>query len=254
MMTRTQNFKMMGWGTAMLLSAAFIGTGAIAQTMVDTGASLAIAGATQSVALPMPTDPVDPNGAAATTPEEPDNTGPAQGQVSSAQGVQTPGSPQQEAYRKKREEQLLIALDNAYQKNILVRDPGLKPDQAGNLLFTIWEHMLLDEWRKGVTTATPLPTEKSTASGANVITGPREISLAGIAYVNNDSWTIWMNGQRMKPDSLPREVMDIDVHKQYIDLKWFDAATNLIYPVRLRPHQRFNLDTRIFLPGTPAGN
>jgi hypothetical protein len=212
-----QRMKMMGWGTAMMLSAAFVGTGAIAQTLNAPGMA-------------------------------PPATGMAASSVTPTQATQQ----EKEEYRKKREEQLLIALDNAYQNNIKLHDAGVKPEEVGSLLFTIWEHMLLDEWRKGVTTAAPTPgEEKATAGTAK---GLREISLAGIAYVNKDNWTIWLNGQRMKPNSLPREVMDINVGKQYVELKWYDASTNLIYPVRLRPHQRFNLDSRIFLPGTPASN
>jgi hypothetical protein len=46
--------------------------------------------------------------------------------------------------------------------------------------------------------------------------------------------------------------MDIKVSRAYIDLKWFDGYTNKIYPIRLRPQERFNLDSRIFLPGTGA--
>jgi hypothetical protein len=32
-------------------------------------------------------------------------------------------------------------------------------------------------------------------------------------------------------------------------MKWFDEYTNQVFPIRLRPHQRFNIDARMFLPG-----
>ena len=82
--------------------------------------------------------------------------------------------------------------------------------------------------------------------------GIREISLSGILFKGKDSWVVWLNGKRLAPDALPKEVIDIKVAESHVDLRWFDAYTNLIYPIRIRPHQRFNLDTRIFLPGITA--
>ena len=71
-------------------------------------------------------------------------------------------------------------------------------------------------------------------------------------YASGEDWVVWLNGQRVTPEAVPKQIIDIQVKNDYIELKWFDSWTNLIYPVRLRPHQRFNLDTRIFLPGTAA--
>lgn len=159
-------------------------------------------------------------------------------------------SPAEQAeYQQRRGEQLLIALDNTYQHKTRLGNPGVKPEEVGSIVLTVWEHMLIEEWRAGATVRIPVPEEGEAHSGP---TGLRELSLGGIVYANNSDWTIWLNGQRLKPDALPREVMDINVRKKYIELKWYDSSTNLIYPIRLRPHQRFNLDSRIFLPGTPA--
>ena len=68
-------------------------------------------------------------------------------------------------------------------------------------------------------------------------------------YSQADNWVVWLNGQRVTPEAIPKEIMDIKVRKDYVELKWYDSFSNLIYPVRLQPHQRFNLDSRIFLPG-----
>ena len=49
---------------------------------------------------------------------------------------------------------------------------------------------------------------------------------------------------------LIRQDLNVPIKDGYIEIKWYDSYTNLVYPLRLRPHQRFNLDNRIFLPGT----
>lgn len=201
-----RGLSMMGWGTAMLLSAAFIGTGAVAQGLADASTPPAVIPA-----------------------------------AASAQ--------EQEQFRQKRDEQLLIALDSTYQQKRVLGETGPRPQEVGSLVFTMWEHMLIEEWRNtdNINTRAPDAGEQVAAPG-----GIREIALSGIVWRSNTDWTVWLNGQRLKPDALPREVMDINVRKRYVELKWYDASTNLIYPVRLRPHQRFNLDSRMFLPGTAA--
>lgn len=77
----------------------------------------------------------------------------------------------------------------------------------------------------------------------------REISLGGILYTSNNDWVIWLNSEKITPKNIPPAIMDVDVYKDHIKLKWLDFQTNQIFPVKLRPHQRFNFDTRIFLPG-----
>jgi len=77
----------------------------------------------------------------------------------------------------------------------------------------------------------------------------RELSLGGILYSDKKDWTIWLNGQRITPATKPEEVVGLKVFKDYIELKWFDKKSLQIYPIRLRSHQRFNLDNNLFLPG-----
>ena len=113
------------------------------------------------------------------------------------------------------------------------------------LFFTKWQHALLQEAREGYE-GRPLDSESEKTS---VVKGPREISLGGIVFSSKEQWTIWLNGKRITPDAIPREVMDLKVANDYIEIKWFDAFTNQIFPIRLRAHQRFNIDSRIFLPG-----
>ena len=77
----------------------------------------------------------------------------------------------------------------------------------------------------------------------------REVYLSGLVFVHEKDWTVWLNGMRIKPDAIPDEIKDIKVYKTHIDIKWFDEYNNKIYPIRLKPHQRFNVDTHVFLPG-----
>jgi hypothetical protein len=131
--------------------------------------------------------------------------------------------------------------------NVQIEDPNT----LRSLLFTSWQHALLQEYRRGDQVYRPpsgMESEDTLSKGRGV----REISLGGIAYKNADQWTVWLNGKRVTPKAIPLEVMDIKVYSEYVELEWLDAYNNLIYPVRLRPHQRFNLDSRIFLPGVPA--
>ncbi|MGE4314491.1 MAG: hypothetical protein AB7E85_09530 [Pseudobdellovibrionaceae bacterium] len=85
--------------------------------------------------------------------------------------------------------------------------------------------------------------------GPQLVPAIREISLGGIMYNAPDDWIIWLNKEKITPEALPEEVMGVDVHKDYVELRWFDKQTNKIFPVRLRPNQRFNLDALLFLPG-----
>jgi hypothetical protein len=210
-----RKMTVMSWSTSLMLSVAFITFGAVAQE------------AAQSLVEPQP---IAVESVATTTPM-------AEAGTTIMNDASQKGD---------REIKLLQGLDETFQKNKVLRAPGIAGDKVGSVLFTLWEEMMIEEWRNSDKINTRAP---SLGENAGVSTGIRELSLSGIVYKSPTDWTVWMNGQRLKPDALPREIMDIKVHKKYIDLKWYDASSNLIYPIRLRPHQRFNLDSRMFLPG-----
>lgn len=131
------------------------------------------------------------------------------------------------------------------------------PQQNISLLFQAWEYAMLKEAKSRMGTVRPATEGELQASlkdGAAKKRGVRELGLGGILYRSDKDWTIWLNGNRVTPNAIPKQVMDIKVKQDHIDLKWFDSYTNLIYPLRLRPHQRFNLDNRIFLPGAGQTN
>lgn len=137
--------------------------------------------------------------------------------------------------------------------------PVFRPEEYASLVFTFWEQDAIELARRaangdGSTRAvTDYQIEESQKRDLTEKIKPppekREIRLAGILFNEQDNWTIWLNEKRVTPEALPKEVIDLKVYKSYIEFKWFDDYTNRIYPIRLRPHQRFNIDTRIFLPG-----
>lgn len=124
-----------------------------------------------------------------------------------------------------------------------------------SLFFTFWEHNAIKDARNARGAARPpddsefvLP-EGEKLERIKPPPEEREIKLGGIVYTHKGDWTIWLNSKQIKPDALPKEIVELRVYKEYIEVKWLDDYTQQIYPIRLRPHQRFNLDSRIFLPG-----
>ncbi len=129
----------------------------------------------------------------------------------------------------------------------------ITPDMVPSLFFTYWQHQAITDAKNSRGVVRP-PSQAELDAMANgedfePDIGPREIYLSGIVYKNAEDWVIWLNGQRVTPGAVPKEVMDLRVFDEYIELKWLDDYKNSIYPIRLQPHQRFNLDTRIFLTG-----
>lgn len=149
---------------------------------------------------------------------------------------------------------LSMDMHDALRLNMDVRKPDVEPARLKTLFFSLWQHSLLQDAKQKFRTRPPEASELSAVSQGPKPRGHRELSLGGIVYADANDWTIWLNNQRITPKALPKEVLDIKVYRHHIELKWIDAYNNLIYPVRLRPHQRFNLDSKIFLPGAGVEN
>lgn len=139
------------------------------------------------------------------------------------------------------------------QENKPQKKREVKPEDITSLFFTYWQYQSIQD-SKSVRGVIRPPTEAELAAierGDDIKpkASERYLSLAGIVYTNEDDWTIWFNSKRITPDAVPPEVLDLKVHEEYIELKWFDDYTNQVFPIRLRAHQRFHMDQRIFLPG-----
>lgn len=119
-----------------------------------------------------------------------------------------------------------------------------------SLFFTYWQHQAIRDVlnSRGFVKA---PTEAELNAEDEFIPdrGIRELKLGGILFKNEKEWIIYLNNERVKPDSIPEQILDLIVFEKHIELKWLDEHSNMIYRVRLKPHQRFNLDQRIFLSG-----
>jgi hypothetical protein len=129
------------------------------------------------------------------------------------------------------------------------------PPSIPSLLFTPAQQSLLREARNGFNTRAPSAAELAEAGigAGGDLQSPnmsvRSLSLGGIVFLTPDEWTIWLNSKRVTSDKIPTEAVDLRVYKEFIELRWFDAQTNQIFPIRLRPNQTFNLDARTFVPG-----
>lgn len=128
----------------------------------------------------------------------------------------------------------------------------VSPNAIGPMLFTFWENSAINEAlvARGKSGAIKRMPEGET--GEEIVKPPpeeREIKLGGILYVSSSDWIVWLNGKRVTPKALPKEVLDLKVYEKYVEIRWFDEYTNQVFPIRLRPHERFNIDSRVFIPG-----
>lgn len=121
-----------------------------------------------------------------------------------------------------------------------------------SLLFSRLEYERIRKALEQRGSAAILPDEATgDESGAEegVILEGRDIRLSGIFFKNTEDWIIWLNDQRLTPQRLPKQIKEIKVYKKYIEIKWTDTSSAQTYAIRLRPNQRFNLDTQSFSPG-----
>lgn len=145
--------------------------------------------------------------------------------------------------------------DAASVETLTTFEGGVDPNTIGPIIFTYWERAAIQDARTSDYVRPPTEAELMRGLGGaedEKIKPPpeeREIRLGGIVYVDASDWTIWLNGKRVTPNALPPEVLDLQVYKEYVEIKWLDDYTNKIFPLRLRAHERFNIDARIFLPG-----
>ena len=78
---------------------------------------------------------------------------------------------------------------------------------------------------------------------------PRILKLSGLIYNSPNNWVIWLNSNRLTPKRLLPEIIDISVESDKVHLKWFDYGINDVISITLRPHQVYDIETGILLPG-----
>lgn len=129
---------------------------------------------------------------------------------------------------------------------------SLNPNSIGPMLFTFWEQSAINEAlvARNLPGATKrAPEGEPVGEVAKPPPEEREIKLSGILFVSSSDWIVWLNGKRVTPKAIPKEVLDMKVYERYVEIRWFDEYTNQVFPIRLRPHERFNIDSRVFIPG-----
>lgn len=143
--------------------------------------------------------------------------------------------------------------DNENRKETQSGEIKVTADMVPSLFFTYWQHQAISDAKnsRGVTRPPTAAELRAIESQEDFVPdpGPREIALGGILYKSEVDWVIWINDQRVTPNAVPEEALDLQVFDNYIELKWIDNLTNKIYPIKLRPHQRFDLDNRVFITG-----
>lgn len=80
----------------------------------------------------------------------------------------------------------------------------------------------------------------------------RTITLTGVLYKGPDDWLIWLNGQKLNPHVLLKEIVDIKVERDLVHLSWFDIGLNGVINVDMRPHQKYDIVTGLMLPVPPG--
>ncbi|MCE9508670.1 MAG: hypothetical protein K8R48_10235 [Alphaproteobacteria bacterium] len=79
----------------------------------------------------------------------------------------------------------------------------------------------------------------------------RVISVSGLLYRSPKDWIVWMNGQKVTPENLLPEIVDIKIDSSsHMKLKWYDIGLDKVIAITLRPHQTYDIVTGVLLPGT----
>ena len=92
---------------------------------------------------------------------------------------------------------------------------------------------------------------KMLAEESKPIPAHRVIRISGVLYRTPQDWVVWMNNQKVTPDNLLPEIIDISVRdSSKVHLRWYDIGLNQVIAITLRPHQTYDITTGILLPGT----
>lgn len=133
---------------------------------------------------------------------------------------------------------------------VLQQEGDVALPSEGSLLFSPIEIAAIQRALAGKVSGTEaLHAKASAEAGGSIIPLRRSISLSGVIWRGKDSWTIWLNGQKVTPEKLLPEIVDIKVEKEKVTLKWFDIGINGVILISLHPHQTYDIVTGVLLPG-----
>jgi hypothetical protein len=140
--------------------------------------------------------------------------------------------------------------------------PKIDVRNLAPMFWTPQEIQIIEQIKKGIVPIEPIDEQSildnsegdSNVSNANqeadmLYYAPRQITLNGVVYKSKDDWVIWLNGLRITPKSEFDPLKSISVAEGNVQLKWYDALTDQIFPIKLKPHQKFDFDIKAFLPG-----
>lgn len=82
----------------------------------------------------------------------------------------------------------------------------------------------------------------------------RKIKLSGIYYKDDATWIVWLNGYKLHPRYLLKEIHRIEVKKDEVFLSWYDIGLNDVIDIRMRPHQIYDIVTGILYNDTAGGS
>ena len=114
------------------------------------------------------------------------------------------------------------------------------PGFSSSLFLTPLEMLTLERALSG---------KDATLGGGGAVIPKRYIDVDGLLYKSSSNWVVWINGKRLTPGYLLPEIVGIHVMKDRIYLEWFDSVFNKIITINLRPHQIYDIQSGILLPG-----
>ena len=124
--------------------------------------------------------------------------------------------------------------------------PPVSGGFSGSLLFSPMEVAAIQQAEAGAA-----PGHAILDAGKNqvVIPARRVITLSGIVYRSSNDWVAWINGKKVTPADLLPEIVEINVERERVRLKWFDIGINGVISISLHPHQTYDIVTGVLLPG-----
>ncbi len=114
------------------------------------------------------------------------------------------------------------------------------PGFSSSLFLTPLEVLTLERALSG---------KDATLGGEGEEAPKRIIDVDGLLYNSSNNWIVWINGKRLTPGYLLPEIVGIHVKRDSVYLEWFDSVFNKIITINMRPHQVYDIQSGILLPG-----